>query len=220
MSSESGFGVGLAVADPGLPAELPPPPGRPVRLAEVLPVAERSPEEKALELRRVQVLESMLAAYELELVAGLAADRPDSVDRRPEQPGAAAPEDPAGPVRPPGVSEFFADELAMVLRCSRTAATVLTEQATTLTTALAATLAALADGRFGLVAGARAGPGAGVEGPRHRSCGDLRGLGPQCCPRPLSCRSSSWRRQCSGSWPPATQRRPIAAARRLRSWRT
>src|SRR3712207_6152253 len=79
-----GLGVGLTVADPA-----PPPPefGPPVSgsppLGDLLPVWARSPEEKAAELQRVQRLEAELAAYELELVAGFAADRPASADRQP-----------------------------------------------------------------------------------------------------------------------------------------
>ena len=63
------------------------------------------------------------------------------------------------------VSEFFADELALILNCSRTAATQLWERSTTLRRRLPATWAALADG----VAGLAAGPGdrgrAGLAGP-------------------------------------------------------
>ncbi|MGY1590489.1 hypothetical protein ACI79D_00780 [Geodermatophilus sp. SYSU D00708] len=62
----------------------------PVQLSDALPVHARSPEEKAAELQRLQQLEAMLAAYELDLVAGLATDRPDTHDRRPGRPGAAA----------------------------------------------------------------------------------------------------------------------------------
>ncbi|WP_324273987.1 DUF222 domain-containing protein [Blastococcus brunescens] len=46
------------------------------------------------------------------------------------------------------MSEFFADELAMTLNCSRTAATKLADTAILLTTLLCATWAALADGRL------------------------------------------------------------------------
>lgn len=76
-------------------------------------MAARTAAGKAAELRRVQQVEAALAAYKLELVAGLAADRPDSVDRRPGEPGAASPDWAPGPGGPQlaGVSEFFADEL-------------------------------------------------------------------------------------------------------------
>ena len=76
-----GFGVGLTVADVELP--LVPPPGTSVSsLGELLPIYARSPEEKALELQRVQRLKAELAAYELELVAGFAAGRPHKIGSR------------------------------------------------------------------------------------------------------------------------------------------
>jgi hypothetical protein len=93
-----GFGVGLTVAALDLPVE-PLPGERRARLSEVLPVAARTAEEKALELRRVQQLKARPAAYEVDLVAGLATDRPDTVDRRPGQPGAAADHSVPGPGR-------------------------------------------------------------------------------------------------------------------------
>ena len=86
MFAGGGFGVGLTVAALDLPRG-PSPSERPARLSEVLPVEARTAEEKALELRRVQQLKARLAAYEVDLVAGLAADRPDTFDRRPGQPG-------------------------------------------------------------------------------------------------------------------------------------
>ncbi len=73
----SGFGVGLTVADLApLPPEFGPPVTCSPPLAQLLPVYARSPEEKALELQRVQRAKAELAAYEVELVAGFAADRP------------------------------------------------------------------------------------------------------------------------------------------------
>ncbi len=140
-----GFGVGLTVAD-----QTPPPPGfgppatSAPALAEVLPVYARTVEEKVAELQRVQQLESELAAYKLELVAAFAADRPAQLDRRPGQPGAAA----GGDSTPDGVSEFFADELALTLNCARASATTLTEHALTLTGSLRATLEELARSRL------------------------------------------------------------------------
>ncbi len=62
-----------------------------------VPVALLTRAQKAAELQRVQELESALAAYKIELVAGFAADRPASLDRRPGEPGAAAPGQDAGP---------------------------------------------------------------------------------------------------------------------------
>ena len=123
---------------------------RPSRLGEVLPVAVRSDAEIALELGRIVEVEAALAAYKVELVAGLAARRPDSLDRQVGQPGAASPDWLPGAENPPaaGVSEFFADELAVILNCSRTAATVLADHAGMLVDRLPATWAALADGRL------------------------------------------------------------------------
>ena len=104
MFPGGGFGVGLTVTDLApLPPEFGPAVTSSPPLAEMLPVWARTPEEKALELQRVQRAKAELAAYELELVAGFAADRPASADRQPGEPGAAASEDTA----PEGVSEFF-----------------------------------------------------------------------------------------------------------------
>jgi hypothetical protein len=139
-----GYGVGLTVTDVELP--LVPPPGTSVpSLGELLPVYARSPEEKALELQRVQRLKAALAAYELELVAAFAADRPASADRQPGEPGAATSGDEAAPE---GVSEFFPDELALTLNCARATATTLTEHALTLTRSLTATHSELTQGRL------------------------------------------------------------------------
>jgi hypothetical protein len=94
--SGGGFGVGLTVADLASPSPGFGPPVTSVpSLGELLPVSARSPEEKAAELQRVDEMEAALAAYELELVAGFAADRPASEDRQPGEPGAAACEDTA-----------------------------------------------------------------------------------------------------------------------------
>jgi hypothetical protein len=84
-----GYGVGLTVTDVQLPSAAPAGTAFP-SLGEVLPVHLRSPEEKALELQRVQQVKAELAAYEVELVAAFAADRPASLDRQPGEPGAAA----------------------------------------------------------------------------------------------------------------------------------
>ncbi len=150
MFTGGGFGVGLTVTDVELP--LVPPLGTAVpSLGELLPLSARTAAEKALELQRVQRLKAELAAYELQLVAGFAADRPASLDRQPGERGAAAHagEDavPGGPA-PEGVSEFFPDELALTLNCARATATTLTEHALTLTGSLPATLAELAAGRL------------------------------------------------------------------------
>jgi hypothetical protein len=148
-----GFGVGVTVT----PLDVEPWPveflpagvtARPTRLGELMPVAARSDAEIAVELQRVQQMESRLAAYKVELVAGLAARRPDSLDRHVGEPGAASPDWAPGVGRQGSseVSEFFSDELAHILNCSRTAATTLAESAVVLTERLPATWAALADG--------------------------------------------------------------------------
>jgi hypothetical protein len=95
-----GFGVGLTVTELGLDTGpvRPDETVRPSRLSEVLPVSARSDAEIALELGRVQALKAVLAAYEAELVLGLAAYRPDALDPRP---GAT----PSGITRPPGLRD-------------------------------------------------------------------------------------------------------------------
>ena len=55
---------------------------RPAELPR-LPVALLSREQKAAELQRVAALEAMTAAYEAELVLGLADDTPDDLDPAP-----------------------------------------------------------------------------------------------------------------------------------------
>jgi hypothetical protein len=160
-----GYGVAVSIA-PVIRSpwpEQPLPEGvttRPTRLGDLLPVAARSDTEIAAELQRVIAVESALAAYKAELVVGLAARRPDSADRQLGEPGAAAEGWVPGAGREPvaGVSEFFADELAVVLNCSRTAATLLADTSWVLLERLPATWAALADGTltvsraFGLAA--------------------------------------------------------------------
>jgi hypothetical protein len=88
-----GFGVGVTVT----PLEVEPWPveflpagvsARPTRLGEMMPVAARTDAEIAVEVQRVQQLEARLAAYTAELVAELAARRPDSLDRQLGEPGA------------------------------------------------------------------------------------------------------------------------------------
>ncbi|RFU20379.1 DUF222 domain-containing protein, partial [Geodermatophilus marinus] len=110
----------------------------------------RDAAENARLLQQLIAAEAVLAGPKVELVAALAADRPAVHDRPAGAPGAAGPDaDPAGAPGPPeGVSEFFGDELAVILNCSRTAATVLTDEALTLTERLPATRAALAGGRL------------------------------------------------------------------------
>ncbi len=139
-----GLGVGLAVRER---APLPPPDTgdwRPARLSEALPPHRLDDAGLAAELQRVQQIQAALHAYQLALVSEFADRRPASADPRCRPPGA----DPAvGELAEvSGVSEFFPDELAQVLTCSRTAATVLLEQAEALTGPLRRTGAALADG--------------------------------------------------------------------------
>ena len=72
---------------------------RPTRLGEMMPVTARTDAEIAVEVRRVQQLEARLAAYTAELVAELAARRPDGLDR---QLGSPAPPPPTGCPAPAG----------------------------------------------------------------------------------------------------------------------
>ena len=106
-----------------------------------LPVELLSAADKATELRRLQARKAMDAAYEAELVRSLAADRPDAVDGGPGR-GADA----LSPV--PGTSEYFVDELAMVLNCSVRAAAQLAAGSYVLVDRLPVVRAALADGRL------------------------------------------------------------------------
>ncbi|MGY1665105.1 DUF222 domain-containing protein [Geodermatophilus sp. SYSU D00696] len=110
-----------------------------------LPVGLLSREQKAAELQRVAALKAMTAAYEAELVLGLADDSPDDDDPAPGTPGART-----GSWAPdtelPGVSEFFTAELAMVLNCGRGTANHLAHRAWTYRERLPATWAALAAG--------------------------------------------------------------------------
>jgi hypothetical protein len=150
MFPAGAFGVGVTVAElcpASFEGDVVPPEvvARPSRLGEVLPVALMTPEQKATQLQRIEQVESALAAFKAELVVGLAADRPASGDRRRGQVGAASGEWAAQQLDE-DVSEFFPDELALVLNCSRTSATQLWERSTTLLRRLPATWAALADG--------------------------------------------------------------------------
>jgi hypothetical protein len=117
---------------------------RPVRVSR-LPVGVSTREQKAAELARLQARKAMDAAYEAELVLGLADDSPDDDDPPPGTPGARS-------WRPdtelPGVSEFFTTELAMVLNCGRVAASKLAHRAWTLRESLPGTWGALAAGEL------------------------------------------------------------------------
>ncbi|MGY1695040.1 DUF222 domain-containing protein [Geodermatophilus sp. SYSU D00814] len=112
-----------------------------------LPVGLLSREQKAAELQRVAALKAVTAAYEAELVLGLADDSPDDDDPPPGAPGARR-----GSWKPdgelPGVSEFFTAELALVLNCGRGTANHLATRAWTYRERLPATWAALAAGKL------------------------------------------------------------------------
>src|SRR4051794_41007072 len=84
---------------------------------ELLPVALMTGEQKAAQLQRVVAAEAVLAGFRAELVVGLGTDRPATVDRRRGQVGAAS-ESWADGLLDEDVSEFFADELALILNCS------------------------------------------------------------------------------------------------------
>jgi hypothetical protein len=153
MFEGGAYGVGVTVdcLEPMPWPEIPPPPGvevHPARLGELMPVAARTQAERAAELERVIRTEGALAAYKAELVAAMARASTDVDDRASGDVGAASPAwapDPGDGLLP-GTSEFFPDELAVVLRCSRAAATTLAEVSVTLVERLATTWAALADG--------------------------------------------------------------------------
>jgi hypothetical protein len=110
-----------------------------------LPVFLLTNEQKAAELQRVQTRRAMDAAYEAELVMGLADDTPDTLDPPADHPGARrgswAPD-----TELPGVSEFFTAELAVVLNCGRGTASHIARRAWIYRESLPATRAALAEG--------------------------------------------------------------------------
>jgi hypothetical protein len=116
------------------PAELP-----------TLPVGLLSRAEVADELGRVQAQRAMLAAYEAELVLALAAEATDADDPPPGSPGAGTGSWSARDGLP-GVSQFFPDELALVLNCGKGSAAHLSARAWTWRVNLPATLAALRSG--------------------------------------------------------------------------
>ena len=97
--------------------------GRPPSSAR-LPVGALTRQEKAAGLRRLQARKAMDAAYEAELVLGLADDTPDTLDPPPDQPGAKRGSWAPDPELP-GVSEFFTAELAVILNCGRRSASLL-----------------------------------------------------------------------------------------------
>src|SRR3954454_14372504 len=96
MFPAGSFGVGVTVAhlnpvrwdDGALPVGVVS--SRPSRLGDLLAVGSKTAEQKGVQLQRVAEARSVLAAYEAELVVGLACDRPASGDRRRSEPGAAS----------------------------------------------------------------------------------------------------------------------------------
>lgn len=155
MFDGGGYGVGVTVT-PLAPMpwdDVPAPAGvvvHPTRLGELMPVHRRTRAERGAELERVIQVEGAIAAYKAELVAAMARDSTAADSRSADQPGAASPAwagDPADDPLP-DASEFFPDELALVLNCSRAAATTLAEVSITLTERLPTTWAALADGQL------------------------------------------------------------------------
>jgi hypothetical protein len=149
-----GFGVGLAVNQLATPscgaAELPPPDQEwhPARLGELMPVAARSNAEMAEEMRRANIADSRLWAYRVEMIVQLGTRCSDDRDRPAGVPGAASPSWAGRSALPEGVSEFFPDELALIMNCSRSEATRLTAVAWTLFHRLPQSWAALADGEL------------------------------------------------------------------------
>ena len=99
-----------------------------------LPVGVLTRSEEAAELRRLQARKAMDAAYEAELVLGLADDTPDTLDPPADQPGAK---------RGSGAPE---PELAVVLNCGRRTAANLAQRAWVYREQLPATWAALTAG--------------------------------------------------------------------------
>jgi hypothetical protein len=148
------FGVGLTVSQLGVPAgtgtELASVHSgwHPTRLGELMPVASRDDVGLGEEMRRVNIADSRLWAYRLEMVAELAERRRDDRDRAADQPGAAG----VGWCRTSwvlaGFSEFLPDEVALIMNCSRAEATRLTESALILVPRMRDTWAALADGEL------------------------------------------------------------------------
>jgi hypothetical protein len=150
-----GFGVGLTVNQVGLLSDAPggpvvpaDPAWHPTRLSELMPVAARSDAELAEEVRRANIADSRLWAYRLELIVQLAYRRRDDRDRPPGTPGAASHSWAGTSPLPEGLSEFLADEVAMIGNCSRSEATTLIAVGWTLIHRLPDTWAALADGEL------------------------------------------------------------------------
>ena len=148
MFPGSAFGVDVTVAElcPVVPGPPHPVAGeRPMRLDEMLPAESMTDAELAREIQRATQVEAVIAAYKTERIVQLAARRTSGLDRQRGEPGAAAE---PHPLIEAGISEFFPDELAQIMNCSRTATTVLTEHAVALLTSLTATWEKLAAGEL------------------------------------------------------------------------
>ena len=117
-----------------------------LRLDEALAIGSWSVAAQAAELERLQAHRSAIAAFECRLIAELAGARADFFDTSIERGGERPASWSEGGLA--GVGEFFVDELAQVLRCSVTEASVRAELALLLTRHLQATWAAVADGRI------------------------------------------------------------------------
>jgi hypothetical protein len=141
MASRREYAVGVTVVPVSVPREFAGPDRfrEPETLPQMLPRG-RTAVENARLLEQITAAEAMLAGLRMRAVVEMAAARPDAADRRSE---ATAGDGIAGPGKLEGVSEFLADELATVLRSSRTAASVLADQCAALFEKLPATLAAL-----------------------------------------------------------------------------
>jgi hypothetical protein len=111
------------------------------------PVSWMSVEEKAAELQRVQRRRAQDAAYEAELIMGLAGDRPATDDPPPGTPGARK-RGWAVDEAYDGVSEFFTAELSAVLNLGRGTADYRYSRARTWLTKLPGTFAALCAGEL------------------------------------------------------------------------
>ncbi|WP_440347932.1 HNH endonuclease [Modestobacter versicolor] len=100
----------------------------------------------AREMSALAVGAAKLAAYEAAMVASMAARRPASADRSPDQPGHRVAGWAPGEPPPVQVSEFFVDELALARGISVTAASRLLERSLVWVHELPDTWGALADG--------------------------------------------------------------------------
>ena len=114
-----------------------------------LPVELLSREQVAAELVRRERRKAMDAAYEAELILRMAELSPDDADPKPGTPGARKPGWSADRENP-GVSEFFASELALVINRGRGTASHLHSRARVWAESLPATFAALSRGDLDL----------------------------------------------------------------------